>query len=81
MKKNSDGGQHWERPSVARPIFRNFEIPNIKRTNDELFEFFIFIFFHIIRTLKMYDNLLDWDYESLSFLNYTILKIEIFWNF
>ena len=36
-------GQHLEQPNVERPIFRNFEISNIKRTKDELFDFFIFV--------------------------------------
>ena len=32
-----DGGQHSEQSNVQRPIFRNIEISNIKRTEDELF--------------------------------------------
>ena len=35
------GSQHFEQSNVERPIFQNFEIPNIKRTKDELFDFFI----------------------------------------
>ena len=38
------GGQLFEQPNVERPIFRNFEIPNIERTKDELFDFFNFKF-------------------------------------
>ena len=36
-------GQNLER-NVARPIFCNFKIANIKITKDELFESFIFEF-------------------------------------
>ena len=38
------GGQNLERPNVERPIFRNFKIANIKITNGELFDNFIFEF-------------------------------------
>ena len=38
------GGQLFEQPNVERPIFRNFEIPNIKSSKDELFDFFILEF-------------------------------------
>ena len=55
-EKMKGGGQHFEQSNVEQPIFRNFEIPNIKRTKDELFDFFIFIFVQIIRTLRIYDN-------------------------
>ena len=34
------GREPFERLNVERPIFRNFEIPNIERTKDELFDFF-----------------------------------------
>ena len=37
-------GQHLEQQNVEQPIFCNFEILNIKRTKDELFDFFIFEF-------------------------------------
>ena len=40
---NWGGAQHLEQPNVEQPIFRNFEILNIKKTKDELFDFFIFI--------------------------------------
>ena len=33
-------GQYFEQANVKRPISLNFEIPNIKRTKDELFDFF-----------------------------------------
>ena len=39
------GCQHLEQPNVERPIFRNFQISNIKITKDELFDFFVFIFY------------------------------------
>ena len=55
------GGQHMERPNVERPIFLNPVISNIKIMKDEWFDFFIFglifLFFKIIWTLKIYDNL------------------------
>ena len=35
---------HLEQPKLERPIFRNFEITNIKRTKDELFDIFTFEF-------------------------------------
>ena len=35
-------GQHLEQGNIERPIFRHFEISNIKKTKDELFDFFIF---------------------------------------
>ena len=35
-----DGDQHLKRLNIERPIFWNFEIPNIKITKDELFDFF-----------------------------------------
>ena len=38
------GDQHLERSNVERPIFRNFEISNIKITKVELFDFSIFEF-------------------------------------
>ena len=60
------GGQYLEGPNVERPIFRNFEISNVKITKDELFDFlifeFIFLFVLIIRTLKIYDNLRNWEF-------------------
>ena len=81
---NMGGGQPFEQPHVERPIFWNFEIPNIKRTKDELFDFsnfeflFIFILFiKIIRTQKymiihrIIINL--WNFNS--FPNCKILKI------
>ena len=38
------GDQILERQNVERLIFRNFKIPNIKITKDELFYSFIFEF-------------------------------------
>ena len=34
-------GQHLEQTDLKRPIFRRFEISNIKRTKDEISDFFI----------------------------------------
>ena len=43
MRKELKGrGQNLERRNVERPIFRNFQIANIKITKDESFENFIF---------------------------------------
>ena len=39
------GGQNLERRNVERPVFRNFEITNIKMKKDELFVHFIFELF------------------------------------
>ena len=36
------GGQILERRNVERPVFRNFEITNIKIKKDKLFDYFIF---------------------------------------
>ena len=43
-------GQHLERPNVERSIFWNCEILNMKKTKDELFDFFIFEFILLHRT-------------------------------
>ena len=46
--------QHLEQPNVERPIIRNFEIPNPKKTRDRLFDFFIFKFiFYFYICLKI----------------------------
>ena len=46
------GGQNLERRNVERPVFRNFEIANIKIKKDELFDHFIFeLFFHFLETI------------------------------
>ena len=43
------GGQNLERRNVERPVFRNFEITNIKIKKDELFDNLIFeLFFHFL---------------------------------
>ena len=36
------GGQNLERRNVEGPVFRNFEITNIKMKKDEFFDHFIF---------------------------------------
>ena len=42
--------QNLERRNVERPVFRNFEIANIKIKKDELFDNFIFeVFFSFFR--------------------------------
>ena len=47
IKCKMGGGQNLERQNVERPVFRNFEIANIKVKKDELFDNFIFEFFFI----------------------------------
>ena len=54
-------GQPIEQPNVERLIFWNFEIPNIKRTKNELFDFFKFIFYFYIRS--NYSNKKIYDYS------------------
>ena len=68
----SGGGQHLEQPNKERPIFENFEILNIKRTKDEVFDFFISdfllncIFVKIIQTLKIYWVISEiWQFSEL----------------
>ena len=58
---NMGGAQNLERRNVERPVFRNFEIANIKIKKDDLFDNFIFeIFFlhflEIFWTLEMFNN-------------------------
>ena len=52
MNKRSRG-QHLKQHNVERPILQNFEISNINRTKDKLFDFFIFefIFYFYIRLI------------------------------
>ena len=42
------GVQNLEWSNVERPIFRNFEITNIKIAKDQLFDHFIYEFIFII---------------------------------
>ena len=46
------GGQNLERRNVERPVFRDFEIANIKMKKNELFDNFIFELFTIFEHLK-----------------------------
>ena len=59
MIVRAGGGQHFEQPNLERPIFRNFEIPNIKRTKNELFDFFNleFFFFYICLNYSNTNNI------------------------
>ena len=52
-----DGSQHLERLNVQRPILRYFKITNVKITKMGYSIFFLII--QIIRTLKIYYNLLN----------------------
>ena len=65
--------QNLERPK-CRPIFRNFEISNIKITKVELFDFFIFGFIFYFYDCLNYSNTQN---------KYTIIYHQIgnFWNF
>ena len=56
------GVQNLEWSNVERPIFRNFEIMNIKIAEDELFDYFIVEFF-----------LLLFFFKSLQHSNYLII--------
>ena len=49
-------GQPIEQPNVERPIFWNFEIPNIKRTKDESFDFLILNSFFYLDICLNYSN-------------------------
>ena len=64
--------QNLERWNVKRPIFRNFNIANIKVTKDELFDSFIFEFhfLEIMWTPKIFNNFLSCD------INFTNGRIE-----
>ena len=68
------GGQHVERPNVERPIFRDFEILNIKITKVELFDFSIFEFI-----FYFYDCFNYSDTQNTYVLIYH--EIRNFWNF
>ena len=50
------GGHHLERPNVERPIFRDFEISNIKITKVNLFDFSIFEFIFYFYDCLNYTN-------------------------
>ena len=58
-----DGGRNLKQPNVEQPIVRNFEISNIKRTKDELYDFFyfriyfLFLFLFELFELKIYGNI------------------------
>ena len=43
----SGGCQYLEQPNVERPIVRNYEISNIKRTKDELLDFLYFLIYSL----------------------------------
>ena len=50
------GGQHLERPNIERPIFRNFEISNIKIAKNELFDYFIYEFVFYYDFFKLLEH-------------------------
>ena len=69
-----DGVQHLEQPNVARPIFRDFEISNIKIPKVEVFDFSNFEFiFHFYDCLN-YSNT-----QNTHMIIYH--EIRNFWNF
>ena len=58
LKFRKVGGQNSEQRNVERPVFRNFEIANIKITKDELFDNFIFeLFFSFFRNYLNTQNI------------------------
>ena len=69
------GGQTFEQPNVERPIFRNFEIPNIKKTKVELFDFLFSVLKKILRMFKLFEH------SKYFYDNLPIYKIGNFWNF
>ena len=76
------GGQNLERRNVGRPVFRNFEIANIKMKKNELFDNFIFeFFFHFLETIwtpKLFNNF--WYCKILIFQMVKLRKILNFPN-
>ena len=72
----SGGDQNMERRNIERPIFRNFEIANIKITKDWIILFLnsMFHFLDIIRTPKIFNN-----FSSCEILIFKML--ELFFSF
>ena len=70
-------GQNLERRNVERPIFRNFEIANIKIMKDELSDNFIFefncSFLEIIWTPKILNN-----FSSCGILIFQMVELHFF---
>ena len=56
IKINLGGGQPFEQRNVERTIFWNFEIPNIKRTKDELLHSFNYGFIFYFYICLNYSN-------------------------
>ena len=54
------GVQNLEWSNVERPIFRNFEIMNIKIAEDELFDYFIVEFFLLLFFLNHFNTHTIW---------------------
>ena len=59
LLKKSGRGQPFKQPNVERPIFQNFEIPNIRRMKDELLDFFNFEFISYFHICLNYLNTLN----------------------
>ena len=65
--ENLEGaGEHLERPNVEQPIFRNFEISNIKIKKDELLNFLSSIFHNFF----ICSNHSNDDFQNKKFLEY-----------
>ena len=84
---NYSGDHNLERRNVERPIFRNFEIANIKITKDELLDRFIFeLFFHffeIIWILKIFHNYSNCKMLIFQMIKSIVLNFQIlqFWKY
>ena len=71
------GGQNLEWRTVEPPVFRNFEIANIKIKKDELFDNFIFeLLKKIIWTPKIFN-----DFLYCKILIFRMVKFQKFLNF
>ena len=87
LKRPRSKGQHFEQRNVERPMFRNFEISNIKRTKDELFDFFsnfelIFLFLYLFQLFKQSKYMIIYKIKNLwNFEFFQIYKIKNLWNF
>ena len=71
-------GQHFEQPTVERSIFRNFEISNIKKTKNELFDFFLVLYvFKLIERSKymiIFEIRNFWNFPTWKFLEFSTLE-------
>ena len=73
------GDQRVEQPNVERPIFRNFKILNIESYEDELFDYFILVFFYICLNYSNTKNI--WKFIKLA-IHWILIVFRIvkFWK-